>query len=189
MPPPGIVEALDVIEHVGFGLGSRAVRLGRRAFGLQRGEEALHRRIVPDVAGPAHATDDAVVGQEPLEGLTGVLAPPIGVMQHGVGLASPPDRHHECIGDQLRGHRRTHGPPDHPSREEIHDRGDVEPAFGGPEIGEVGDPFAVRRRGGERPVEHIRRHGVRRPHAGIRGHFRAPEWGGRDAPRLHRSIP
>lgn len=47
--------------------------------------------------------------------------------------------------------------PHDPSREEIDERGDVEPAFGGPEVGEVRDPFAVYRRGGERPVEHIRR--------------------------------
>ena len=97
---PGIIEALDVIEHVRFGLVSRAVRLVRRPFGLERGEEVLHRGIVPDVVGPAHATDHAVVGQEPLEGLTGVLATPIGVVQYGLGLASPPDGQHECIGDQ-----------------------------------------------------------------------------------------
>ena len=54
-------------------------------------EKALHRGIVPDVVGPAHATDDAVVGQEPLEGRIGVLAPSIGVVQHGLGLAPPPD--------------------------------------------------------------------------------------------------
>ena len=43
----GTVKALDVIEHVRFGLVSRAVRLVRRPFGLERGKEALHRRIVP----------------------------------------------------------------------------------------------------------------------------------------------
>ncbi len=167
MPSRGIVEALDVINHVGFGLVSRAVCLARRPFGLERGKEALHRGIVPNIASPAHATGHTVVGQEPLEELTGVLAAPTRVMQHGLGRASSPDRHHERIGDELRGHRRTHGPADHPSREEIDDRGHVEPAFGGPEVGEVGHPFAICQRGGERPVEHIRRDGGRRPHTGI----------------------
>ena len=115
MPPPEIIEALDVIEHVGFGLVSRTVRLVRCAFGLQRGEEALHRGIVPDIAGSAHATGHAVVSQEPLEGLTGVLAAPIGVMQDGLRLTSPPDRHHKRISDELRGHRRLHGPADDPA--------------------------------------------------------------------------
>lgn len=152
MSSPGIVEALNVIEHVRFGLVSRVVRLVRRPFGLERGEEALHRGIVPAVAGSAHATGHAVVGQESLEGRTGVLASSIGVMQHRLRRASPPDGHHECIGDQLRGHRRMHRPADDPSGEEIHHRRDVEPAFGGPEIGEVSDPFAVGRRGRKCPV-------------------------------------
>jgi hypothetical protein len=77
VPPPRIVEALDIIEHIGLGLRSRAVHLRRRAFGFQRGEEALHHRIVPDVARPAHATGHAVVGQETLERLTRILAPSI----------------------------------------------------------------------------------------------------------------
>ena len=95
MSPPGIIEALDVIKHVGFGLVSRAVRFGRREFGLERGEEALHRSIAPDIASSAHATGHTVVGQEPLKGLVGVLAPPIGVMQDGLRLASPPDCYHK----------------------------------------------------------------------------------------------
>ena len=168
MPPPGIIEALDVIEHVGFGLVSRAVRFVHRALGLQRGEETLHCGIVPDIAGSAHAASDAVVSQEALERLTRILTPSIGVMQDGRRRAASPDRHHEGIGDQLRGHRRVHRPADDPTREEIHHRRHVEPPFGGPEIGEVGDPFAVGRRGGERSVEHIRRDGVRRPDPGVR---------------------
>ena len=89
MSPPGIIEVLDVIKHAGFGLVSRAVQFGRREFGLERGEEALHRSIAPDIASSAHATGHTVVGQEPLKGLIGVLEPPIGVMQDGLRLASP----------------------------------------------------------------------------------------------------
>ena len=102
MPSLGIVEAFDIIKHIRFCLVSRAISFVRRSFSFQREEEALHRGIVPAVAGLAHATGHAVVGQEPLKGLTGVLAPQIGVMQHGLGLVSPPDGHHECIGDHLR---------------------------------------------------------------------------------------
>src|SRR4029077_14229922 len=65
---------------------------------LQRGEEALHRGIIRVVSHPAQATGDAVVSQKSLEGLTGILAAPIGVMQDGLRLASPPDHHYECIG-------------------------------------------------------------------------------------------
>ena len=160
MPPRGIVEALDVIDHVRFGLVSSAVRFVRRAFSFQRGEEALHRGIVPAVAGSAHATGHAVVGQKPLEGLTGVLAPLIRMMQDRLRLTAPPDRHHEGIRDQLRGHNRMHGPANNPPREQVHDCGHVEPAFGGPEIGEIGDPFAIGRLGRKCPIEHIWRDGI-----------------------------
>lgn len=98
VPPPGIVEALDVIEHVGPGLGSGTVHLPYRALGLERGEEALHHRIVPDVPGPTHAASDTEVGQEQLKGLTRILAPAIGMVEDGVGRAPPPDRHHKGIG-------------------------------------------------------------------------------------------
>jgi len=71
VPPRGIVETLNVINHVRFGVVSRAVRFRRGAFGLERREEALHRGIVPAVAGSAHATGHAVVSEESLKGLTG----------------------------------------------------------------------------------------------------------------------
>ena len=60
-----MVEAL--VEHVVSGFIPCPIKLPRRSFGLQRREEALHRRIVRDVAGAAHRTDDAVVGHQPLE--------------------------------------------------------------------------------------------------------------------------
>jgi len=93
-----------------------------------------------------------VVGQEPLEGRIGVLAPPIGVMQQGLRFASPPDGQHECIGDQC--------VVVVACMDKLTTRRDVELAFGGQEIGEVGDPFAIGRRGRERSVEHIRRDSV-----------------------------
>ena len=92
------------------------------------------------------------------------------MMQHYVRRAPQPDRHHQCIGDQLCGHRRTHGPPNHSSRDEADNLGDIEPAFGGPEVGTVRDPFGVRRCGVELLVEHIRRDDIRRAHPGVQWH-------------------
>lgn len=108
--PPRIVKALDVIEHGGLCLASGSVRGLRRAIGLQRGEEGFHCRVVPAGAGAVHATSQTLVGQQSLERLTGVLAAPIGVVQHGLELASPPDCHQQRIGDQLRRHGCLHGP-------------------------------------------------------------------------------
>lgn len=61
-------------------------------LGLERREEALHGRIVPDIAGPAHRALHAVVGHQLLELLFGLLASLIRVMEQSVGLSAPPDR-------------------------------------------------------------------------------------------------
>src|SRR5271168_5499426 len=61
VPAFRIIEAFDVVEHISLGLVARPIRFARRALGLQRGEEALHRRIVPDVARTAHRADNAVI--------------------------------------------------------------------------------------------------------------------------------
>ena len=62
-------------------LASSRVRYKRCSFGLERGEEALHRRVVPDIARAAHRADHAVVGHQSLELFAAVLAATIGVMQ------------------------------------------------------------------------------------------------------------
>ena len=86
MTPFGVVEALDVVEHIGLGLVPCPVCFARGSLRLQRREEALHRCIVPDVARAAHAAGHAVVGDEALELFTGVLAAAIGMMQQRIGL-------------------------------------------------------------------------------------------------------
>ncbi len=132
-----IVEALDIVEYICLGVIARAVGFTPDPLGLQRGEEALHRRVVPDVARPAHRACHAVVGHQPLELLARILAALVRVVQQGIGLPTPPDRHHECVGDELSGHGVTHRPADHPAREQVDDDCDVQPSFGGPDVGEV----------------------------------------------------
>src|SRR5664280_377903 len=73
VPTFRIVEAFNVVEHVGLRLIPRSIYFTRGAFGLERGEEALHRRIVPYVARAAHRADDAVICHQPLELLAGLL--------------------------------------------------------------------------------------------------------------------
>jgi len=50
VPAFRIIEAFNVVKHVGLGIIARPIGFARCALGLERGEEALHRRIVPDVA-------------------------------------------------------------------------------------------------------------------------------------------
>jgi hypothetical protein len=96
-----------------------------------------------------------VIGHQPLELLAGVLATAIGMMQQSIWFAASPDRHHQGIGDELGRHRCVHRPANHPAGEEIDHGGHIEPALRGPDIGEVGDPFAVGSGCLEAAVEHI----------------------------------
>ena len=70
---PRVVETLNVVEHVSACLIAGAVDFARCAFGFERGEEALHGGVVPDVARAAHATDNTIVGHQLLKLLAGVL--------------------------------------------------------------------------------------------------------------------
>jgi hypothetical protein len=54
VPALRIVEALNIVEHIGSRFVSGSVHLSRRPLDFERGEEALHRRIVPNVAGAAY---------------------------------------------------------------------------------------------------------------------------------------
>ena len=73
VPARRVVEALDIIEHVGLRVIARSICLPADPFGLHRREEALQCRVVPDVARPAHRAGDAIVGHQPLELLACVL--------------------------------------------------------------------------------------------------------------------
>jgi hypothetical protein len=64
------------------------------------------------------------------------------MMQQRIRFATTPDRHHQCVGDKLRGHCSAHRPADDAAREQVDHRRDIEPAFGRPDISEVGHPFA-----------------------------------------------
>jgi len=100
MPSARIVEALDVVEHVGTGFAAGAIDFAGCAFGLQRREEALHRGIVPEVPGPTHRTGDAVIRQKPLKLLACVLRALVRMMKQRVGLSTSPDGHHQRVHDQ-----------------------------------------------------------------------------------------
>lgn len=75
MAPARIVEALDVIEHVCAGGIAGVVGFWGGPFGLRRREEALHSRVVPDIADAAHRAGDAVVEEQALELLAGLTSP------------------------------------------------------------------------------------------------------------------
>src|SRR5258705_9902314 len=89
VPPRGVVEELDVLEH-------RAVRVRPRPpspvvgeLDLERREEALGDRVVPAAAGPAHAAFHAMPGQDRAIFGTGILRASIRMMQQPRRGAGP----------------------------------------------------------------------------------------------------
>ena len=73
MPTPGVVEPLNVVKDIRPGFVPRLVPGAQHSFDLQRREETLHRGIVPALSAPAHAAGDALIDQQALEVLAGVL--------------------------------------------------------------------------------------------------------------------
>jgi hypothetical protein len=63
------------------------------------------------------------------------------------------ERYLERVDDQLGAHVVGHRPAGDPPRVEVLDGGQVQPALPGPEVGDVGDPDAIRAVGGEGAIE------------------------------------
>ena len=59
VPALGIAEALDAVEHVGLGFVTCATCFARCPLCLQRGEDALHHRIVPNNFRTARSDSEA----------------------------------------------------------------------------------------------------------------------------------
>jgi hypothetical protein len=53
----------------------------------------------------------------------------VGMMQQGIRLSTPPDRHDQRIGDELRRHLLLHRPADDTAREQVDDGGHVKPTL------------------------------------------------------------
>lgn len=91
VPARRVVEALDIIEHVGLRVIARSICLPADPFGLHRREEALHCGVVPDVTRLAHRAGDAI----PVTGMALAVSAaivismrpePLGGLLYGAGL-------------------------------------------------------------------------------------------------------
>src|SRR3954447_1539598 len=100
MSPDPVEEDLDVLEEARPGLLSRREDLAASQLLLQAREEALHRRVIPAIAPPAHAAHDPVTAQEPLVMLAGILAAPVGMRNETRRRQTPRDGHLQGVDDQ-----------------------------------------------------------------------------------------
>ena len=96
-----------------------------------------------------------MICREPLEGLAGILATPIGVMQQRARIVASANCHEQSINRELARHSRTHRPTHNAPGEQIDDRRYVKPSFRRPDVGEVSNPFAVGSDGLEVAIQRI----------------------------------
>ncbi len=87
-----------------------------------------------------------------------ILGPAVGVVDRAPGWAFGADGLHERTPHQVRRHPGAHRMPDHLTGVQILDAGEIQPAFRGRHVGDVGDPGLVRSCRDKRLGQEILRH-------------------------------
>lgn len=110
MPSPAAAERLDVIKGIGNRFGSPPAARAMHPPILVAVEQALHRCVVPAISLAAHRADHPVFPQPPPEGVAGILARPVRIVNpSGRRLAARP-RHRRRTGHDIGRHPRFQGP-------------------------------------------------------------------------------
>ena len=110
---------------------------------LERGEKALHPRVVVAVCDAAETLRDAAVLQLLSESSAGVLAATVGV-QDRVADREASGGSLERVNAQLLAHIARHAQGENLAIEAIHDRRDIELAVGALDLGNVGQQLSPR---------------------------------------------
>lgn len=142
MEPFSVIEPFDIFKDFPSGLG-----LGLEAFNpdlaFEDAPERFHGGVVVAIAGSAHAGDEACLFESLVIFEAGVLAAAIGVMDHrasgfarsnGAIKGLERERSFEVI---------LQMPADDFAAGEVHDSGEIKPAFGAGEASDIGDPDLV----------------------------------------------
>jgi hypothetical protein len=153
-----IVIHRDVFSHVSNRFLASSVPAITGPFALQAAEEALNRGIVPAVSLATHAADHAVLFQQFLVVMAGVLAAAIGMMNQTRRWFSQVDRHYQGPDHQRLFHAPIDRPTDHAAGIKIDDDGQIDPALLSPQISDVRTPSLVRCRRRKIPIQHVPRH-------------------------------
>ena len=154
MPPFLVIDHFDVIEQLHLRVPIAVEVFAELA--LDRREEALHHRVVPAVASPAHAARDSVRFEQFSIIFARVGASLVGVMQQ-TRLGTPPlQRHLERLDRYVSIVDGADRPPDDESREQIQNRSEVKLAAAADyHLRRVADPSLIRSFSFELPVEKI----------------------------------
>jgi len=138
-----IVETLNVSEDVTFGLVRRIVFATMNQLGLNGTEETFHGGVIVGISLATHTRLDAMVGQQRLVFIAGILAATVRMMQQpgtrrrSAGL----ERHLERRSYQVSGRGRIHRPAHNSAREQVKHRCQEEPSLTGPHVGDIRHPL------------------------------------------------
>ncbi len=158
VPTPPIVESLDVLEDVRCRFFTGRVVPMVHALARECPEETFDTGVVPAVACAAHAGGDAVLAEQTLVAMCGVLAAAIRVVQETCRWCPVRQRPGEGPLGQIHGQPVAPRPPDHGARVQIAHYGEGQPALRGPHVGEVPGPPPGRARDRELAIAHVCRH-------------------------------
>ena len=131
-----IVPSFDEFKDGRASLGSRGEGLAG-TFGFERAEKALHDRIVKAISDTAHTDLAVIIRQSLLIGFAGVLTALIRMMQQARRGLTPQHGHLQGLFHQRSLHVIGHGPAHDLARKQVHDRRQVQPAFGGVDVGDI----------------------------------------------------
>jgi len=143
MSPLPVIEQLDVLRDLAASLLTGLVAPVMHQLILQCPSGTLHRRIVIAVALPTHGRGHAELSQPLLIVLRTILGPTVGVVDQAWAWTLHPHRFPEGIVHQVRRHPSTHGMPDHLTGEQILNAGEIQSAFCGRHVRDVGHPGLV----------------------------------------------
>jgi len=157
-----VIESLDEVEDCQPSLGSSFETAPVDEFQFERAPEGFHGSVVITAGFAAHGGLGLSVGQGLAKIRAGVLAAAIGVKDElrrglAMNLCHVPGRQDELGIDVF-----IHGPTDDPAAEEVHDGGQIEPAFLGTDVGDVADPDLIGRAVGPGDWERSAGRGCRR---------------------------
>jgi len=138
-----LVPGFDAVEHRIASCGkSFPDRISQ--FRFLRAEETLDDGVVPTIAFPTHALLNAVCSENRTKVFARILAAAIRAKEHSACESPIPDRGYQSVDHQAPIHGQLHRPPNHASREQIEDNGEIKPPFSRRQVRDVASPNSVR---------------------------------------------
>ena len=144
MQPRTVVEAHDVRSDISFCFRLIGIVSLPDPFHLEIQEKAFGDGIVPAIALTTHAAYEAMLSQQGLVLVAGILTAAAGMSDQPWCWLTLLYRHTQCNADQFRRHARRHGPAHHFARAQVQHNRQIEPAGASADIGDIGNEGHVR---------------------------------------------